>query len=206
MIGLVYLIVWAAGWLEIRGFAWESQGWSKVVLSTVTMLFLFLAIGWQEELMARGYWLQNLSDGLNRRWGVLLSSALFALAHAANPHVSWEAILGLFFAGLLLAMGTLRSGQLWLAVGLHFGWNFFEGTVFGFPVSGTVFFQLLHTRVGGPAIITGGAFGPEAGLIQLPALLLGAGLIFLYTRSRNQRSAISGQQSAISNKHSTISE
>jgi hypothetical protein len=191
MVGLIYLILWGAGWLEVTGFAWVGQIGSRVVLSTGIMFLLFLVIGWQEELLARGYWLQNLSDGINRWWGVLLSSALFALAHSANPRVSWEAILGLFFAGLLLAYGYLRSSQLWLPIGLHLGWNFFEGTVFGFPVSGMVFFQLLHVRVSGPTIITGGAFGPEAGLVQLPALLLGAGIIYLYTRSRDRRAALS---------------
>lgn len=186
MLGLVSLFLWIAGWLRVTAFAWENQGWSLVLRSTGLMLLIFTLIGWQEELLARGYWLQNLSDGINLRWGVLLSSALFALAHAANPHASLEAILGLFLSGLFLAYGYLRSGQLWLPVGLHLGWNFFEGVVFGYPVSGVVFFQLVQTRVDGPPLVTGGPFGPEAGLAQLPALLLGAGLIHLYTRSRNK--------------------
>jgi membrane protease YdiL (CAAX protease family) len=198
MLGLIYLVFWGAGWLEVSSVAWNNQAWSRVLLSTGIMFLLFLLIGWQEELLARGYWLSNLGDGLNLRWGVLLSSALFALAHSANPNVSWEAILGLFLGGLLLAYGYLRTHQLWLPIGLHLGWNFFEGTVFGFPVSGMVFFQLLHVRVSGPAILTGGGFGPEAGLAQLPGLLLGAGLIYLVTRSRKQRLEISDQQSAIS--------
>jgi len=184
MIGLVFILLWGSGWLRVTAFAWETRGWSLVLLSTGLMLLIFTLIGWQEELLARGYWLQNLGDGINLRWGMLLSSALFALAHAANPHATWEAILGLFLSGLFLAFGYLRSGQLWLPVGLHLGWNFFEGVVFGFPVSGVVFFQLVQTHVSGPPLVTGGAFGPEAGLVQLPALLLGAGFIHLYTRSR----------------------
>jgi uncharacterized protein len=186
MLGLVFLTLWGAGWLEVTAYTWEQQSWGSVILITGIMLLLFLLIGWQEELLARGYWLQNLSDGINLRWGVLLSSALFALAHSANPNASWEAILGLFLSGLLLAYGYLRSGKLWLPIGLHLGWNFFEGVVFGFPVSGVFFFQLLHTQVDGPSLITGGAFGPEAGLVLLPALLLGAALIYFYTRNRNK--------------------
>lgn len=187
MFGLIFSIEWLVGWLEIRGFAWENQSWEWVGISLLSMVFIFLLIGWQEELLARGYWLQNISDGLNLSWGVLLSSALFSLAHSANPHVAWEAILGLFASGLFLAFAFLRSKQLWLPVGLHMGWNFFEGVVFGFPVSGIVFFQLLRPRVSGPSLVTGGAFGPEAGLIQLPALLLGAGLIYILTRRRNKK-------------------
>ena len=69
-------------------------------------------------------------------------------------------------------------------MGLHLGWNFFEGTIFGFPVSGLETFRLLHHTITGPSLITGGEFGPEAGLIVLPAMVLGAGLIYLYTRGR----------------------
>jgi CRISPR/Cas system-associated protein Csm6 len=73
-----------------------------------------------------------------------------------------------------------------LSIGLHIGWNFFEGTVFGFQVSGSTFFRLIIQSVKGPELITGGDFGPEAGLIVLPAMLLGAGLIYAYTHNRSK--------------------
>lgn len=187
MFGLIFAIQRLAGWLQIRSYAWEYQSWRVIGGSLLTMVIIFVLIGWQEELLARGYWLQNLSEGLNRSWGVLLSSAMFSLAHAANPHVSWEALLGLFASGIFLAFSWLRSRQLWLPVGLHIGWNFFEGVVFGFPVSGIVFFQLLRVRVNGPDFITGGAFGPEAGLILVPAFLLGGGLIYIFTRRQDEK-------------------
>jgi len=84
-----------------------------------------------------------------------------------------------------LVYGYIRTKQLWLSIGLHIGWNFFEGVVFGFPVSGLDIYALTRIKVQGPEIWTGGAFGPEAGLIVLPSLLLGAGLIYLYTRGRS---------------------
>jgi hypothetical protein len=67
---------------------------------------------------------------------------------------------------------------------LHIGWNFFEGVGFGFPVSGLDSYALTRITVHGPEIWTGGAFGPEAGLIVLPSLILGAFLIYLYTMRR----------------------
>lgn len=185
MIGVIFLVEAAAGWLRIEGFAWQSTSVPYLAVQLAFSVIAFLMVGWHEELLARGYWLQNLSEGLNLYWGVALSSALFALAHVANPNVSWEAILGLFFAGLFLAFGYLRTGQLWLPIGLHFGWNLFEGTVFGFPVSGTEYFRLLRQTALGPELVTGGDFGPEAGLIQLPALLLGTAAILWYTEKRN---------------------
>lgn len=185
MIGLVFTLEWAAGWLQVESLAWQVESWGSLSASILSMVALFALVSWQEELLSRGYWLQNLSEGLNQSLGVLLSSAFFALAHAFNPNRSWLAFLGLFLSGLFLAYGYLRTKQLWLPIGLHIGWNLFEGTVFGFPVSGQYFYQLVRQTVSGPDIITGGAFGPEAGLILLPVLLLGAAGVFWYTRNRN---------------------
>jgi len=122
-------------------------------------------------------------------WGVSLSAAIFAIAHAANPNLSWEALMGLFASGLFLAFGYLRTRQLWLPIGLHIGWNFFEGSVFGFPVSGIGYFRLIEQTDLGPQLATGGEFGPEAGLIILPALLLGAVLIYIFSRNRQYLTA-----------------
>jgi membrane protease YdiL (CAAX protease family) len=73
---------------------------------------------------------------------------------------------------------------LWLSIGLHIGWNFFEGTVFGFAVSGLAPFTLMRHLPVGPAWAVGGAFGPEAGLVMVPAYVAGLALVVLYTRRR----------------------
>ncbi|MCZ7553713.1 MAG: CPBP family intramembrane metalloprotease [Anaerolineales bacterium] len=173
-----------AGWLSLRPTqANEALGW-RPLLTTLALLAGFTATGWQEELYFRGYLLQNLRAGLNLGWGVALSTAAFSLAHFANPHASAIALLGILLAGLLFAYAYLRSGRLWLAIGLHIGWNFFEGAVFGFPVSGMETLRLIHPQVNGPELFTGGAFGPEAGLALLPALALGALGVYLFTRPR----------------------
>jgi membrane protease YdiL (CAAX protease family) len=184
MMGLIYLVEWTFDWLEVDSFAWQAESGGSMAASILVMLTVFFLVSWQEELLSRGYWLQNLSDGLNRSLGVLLSSAIFALAHLFNPNLSWLAFLGLFLSGLFLAYGYLRTKQLWLPIGLHLGWNFFEGIVFGFPVSGNYTYQLVRQTTTGPELITGGAFGPEAGLILLPALLLGTAGIYWYTMKR----------------------
>jgi membrane protease YdiL (CAAX protease family) len=136
MMGLIYSLEWGLGWLKFTGFAWQAKPASQVVMEILFWLLMFAAVGWQEELLARGYWLQNLAGGMGLFWGVLISSVLFSLAHLMNPNVSWNAVLGLVLAGLFLAYGYLRTRQLWLPIGLHIGWNFFEGTIFGFQVSG----------------------------------------------------------------------
>lgn len=180
--GFIYIVMSALGWIRFEGFAWQFESASDVTLGLVGMLVVFILVGWNEELLSRGYQLQNLADGMNLFWGVVISSAVFGILHLGNPNATWISAVGIFFAGIFLAYGYLRTKQLWLPIGLHIGWNFFEGVGFGFPVSGMDFFRLTRITVAGPELWTGGAFGPEAGLIVLPALALGVALIYAYTK------------------------
>jgi membrane protease YdiL (CAAX protease family) len=181
-------VEWAAGWLHVTGFGWSARPIAQVLPRVAAIGLVFAMVAWYEELLARGYWLLNMSEGLNRPLAVLLSSSAFALGHISNPNVTWVAIVALLGPGLLFAWAVIRTGRLWLAIGLHFGWNLFEGLVFGFPVSGLATVTLIQTTVDGPTLWTGGEFGPEAGLVVLPALAAGAFAIGLATRGRAVRS------------------
>lgn len=182
--GFIYVVMLGLGWLTFEGFAWEFDPINVVITGILTFLVVFIFVGWNEELLSRGYQLQTIASGLNLFWGVVISSAIFGLLHLGNPNATWVSAAGIFFAGVYLAYGYIRTKQLWLPIGLHIGWNFFEGVVFGFPVSGLDIYALTRIRVQGPELWTGGAFGPEAGLIVLPSLILGAFLIYLYTMRR----------------------
>lgn len=182
--GFIYVLMLALGWLTFEGFAWEFDPINVVIQGVITFFIVFIIVGWNEELLSRGYHLQTITSGLNLFWGVIISSAVFGLLHLGNPNATWVSAAGIFFAGVYLAYGYIRTRQLWLSIGLHIGWNFFEGVVFGFPVSGLDIYALTRIKVQGPEIWTGGAFGPEAGLIVLPSLILGAVLIYLYTMRR----------------------
>ncbi len=190
MMAFIYALEWAFGWLSFEGFAWQNQSMDAVLIGTLEMLLIFVLVGWEEELLSRGYHLQNLAAGINLTWGVILSSLIFALMHLGNPNVSVMAVLGLIAAGFFLAFGYLRTRQLWLPIGLHIGWNFFEGTVFGFQVSGLDIYRLIEQTVQGPQIFTGGEFGPEAGLILIPGLALGVVLIYVYSGNRNNEGGL----------------
>ena len=182
--GFIYLLMLSLGWLTFEGFAWEFDPINVVITSVLTAFVVFIFVGWNEELLSRGYHLQTIASGINLFWGVIISSAVFGLLHLGNPNATWVSAAGIFFAGIYLAYGYRRTKQLWLPIGLHIGWNFFEGVVFGFPVSGLDIYALTRIQVHGPELWTGGAFGPEAGLIVLPSLLVGAGLIYLHTKNR----------------------
>ncbi len=197
----IFLIEYAAGWIRIAGFlgtntmlsSFPTAGyfWSQFFQS---MLY-YLCAAAMEELLFRAYPLINMGEGFqNQRisrnqaiWlAVFLTSIAFGLAHLGNPHASWVAALNIFFAGIFLALGLVHEGELALPIGLHFSWNFFQGVIFGFPISGTIApANLIRIQLSGPQILTGGAFGPEAGLLGLAATLLGCAVILAYYRQEN---------------------
>lgn len=188
LIGLIFVVEMLFGWITLDGWIWQVETPVDGLIGIVSGLIAFTLVGFSEEILSRGYHLQNLKDGLNLRWALLLSSGIFALLHISNPHTSWFSVIGILFAGYFMAYGWIRTGQLWLSIGLHIGWNFFEGNIFGFPVSGLSTTRLIIHHSTGPEWITGGAFGPEAGFIILPAMALGVFIMRQYTE-RVQRSA-----------------
>jgi membrane protease YdiL (CAAX protease family) len=190
MIGLIYFLEYFFGWLNFEGFIWQFQPPQTIFKETILVLLSFILVGWYEELFSRGYQLQNIAAGSNMTMGIIVSSIVFALLHLENPHANWTTVVGIFAAGVFLAYGYLRTFRLWLPIGLHIGWNFFEGTIFGFQVSGIEVFRITLQSVEGPEYITGGLFGPEAGLIIVPAYALGVGLIYLYTKDRTERKTL----------------
>lgn len=182
--GFIYLVMHSLGWIIFEGFAWEVDSFRRVLTGTLTFFAIFVLVGWSEELLSRGYHLQTIASGLNLFWGVAISSIVFGLLHIGNPGSNWSAVAGITLAGWFFAFAYLRTKQLWLPIGLHLGWNFSEGVVFGFPVSGLEMYALTRIEVTGPELWTGGPFGPEAGLIVLPSLLVGGLLIYWFTRNR----------------------
>jgi len=185
----VYVIEYAFGWLKFESFAWQHEQPWEVVSQTLRHFVGYTRVAWTEELVNRGYVLQTIASGLNLPLAALITSISFGMGHLSNPNSSWMAAAGITFLALFFVYGYARTCQLWLPIGMHLGWNFFQSAVFGFPVSGFDRPGLLHIHVSGPELWTGGAFGPEAGMIMLPISLLAVVLIHLYTkRDRISRS------------------
>jgi membrane protease YdiL (CAAX protease family) len=135
-----------------------------------------LAAGIIEETLFRGL-LFRLSSKVVGTWGALLFTAsLFGAAHAFNPGATFSSSLAIALeAGLLLGAAYAATRHLWLPIGLHIGWNFAEGSVFGMSVSGgTTSVGLLQGSLNGPRILTGGQFGPEASIVAVIVCLLAA--------------------------------
>jgi uncharacterized protein len=190
----IFLLQLAAGWVAVTG-SFVTTGGGAFFPAILTPVVLFVCVGFYEELVSRGYQLTNLAEGLNGvgvgpggaivlAW--ILSSSLFAFLHLSNPNASALGTLNIFLAGMMLGAGYVLTGQLAIPIGLHVTWNLFQGNVFGFPVSGLDITgaTFIATRQAGPALLTGGPFGPEAGLIAPAAMAVGVGLIALRVRRR----------------------
>lgn len=185
--GTIFATFWAFGWLEFTGWGWERAGLQPFPVAIAGYVIHMAMVGFYEELFSRGYHLKNMMEGY--RFGkdasghraavlsLLTSSVIFGLMHAGNPGFKWSALVGIVIAGLLLGIPYLMTGRLGYAIGLHFSWNFVQGGVFGFPVSGNPFREsIIQHRVTGPDWLTGGNFGPEAGILPHVILVL-AGIL-----------------------------
>ncbi len=167
-----------AGWLAPAADSGSAAEWLLYASALATLL---LVAALTEELLFRGYAFQVLVEGAGPVVAVIVSSTLFAGVHMFNPEVSPLAILNIGLAGVLMAVAYLRTRSLWVAWGLHWAWNWVQAVLFDLPVSGLQFdVPGYDVRERGPDLLTGGAFGPEGGLLTT---LLSLGFIVWVMRT-----------------------
>jgi membrane protease YdiL (CAAX protease family) len=150
----------ALGVLHVHGLQLPSPDWAVWL-----PVLAFLAFG--EEVAYRSLMLNGLLVMLRKRWlAVVVMAACFGFAHATNPNASALSVLGNALGGLMYGVAFLGSRRIWLPLGLHFAWNFIQAPVLGFPFLGKEIGLVQQTPVGS-ALITGGSYGPEAGLVGM---------------------------------------
>ena len=200
LMAVIFFIELSAGWISVTG-TFEPAGNAPFLFAILPPLLAFLCVGFYEELVFRGYEVKNAAEGLNSpglgpKRAILLawalSSLFFGLLHLPNPNATLLSAANIAFAGIMLGSGYVLTGRLGLPVGLHIAWNFSQGNVFGFPVSGTRLSNatLVEVKQGGPALLTGGAFGPEGGLLVPAACVLGTLLLVLSVRLRSGKTTL----------------
>ncbi|MCG6962808.1 MAG: CPBP family intramembrane metalloprotease [Acidobacteria bacterium] len=184
MVGTVVALCAMFGFLEVDSISWKEGFGSALAALPLWFFGIGISVAWSEELGLRGYVLQNLSDGIGLVWAVLLSCVFYGAIHMANPNSTVLSGVLIGAVGYLRVLGWLRTGQLWLSMGMHAGWDFLLGPVLGLSVSGVHTEGLVHPTLSGPSWVTGGTFGPEAGVALLPALGGGLLLMHLWTAGR----------------------
>lgn len=189
------LILAVAGLIALSGGVRFHLDPARSVRALAMGAWAFTWVALLEELLFRGFVFQRLVDGIGRWPGLLAMAALFALAHCGNPGMEgptlvWASI-DTVLGALLLGLAYLRTGSLALPIGIHFGWNWAQGALLGFDVSG--FGQagwLLPEMLGGPQWLSGGAFGPEASIFAVMVDAVAVWLMWRWSGSASAREAM----------------
>lgn len=171
LFGTTIGILWLLGYYDVVGV--------NQLAVVVPVLATAVSAGVIEELLFRGIFFRIVEE----RWGTWLALSItalfFGLAHLFNPNATFVAGLAIALeAGVLLGAAYIFTRRLWLAIGIHFAWNFVQGGIFGVAVSGNEVQGLLQSTLTGPDILSGGQFGAEASIIAV-IVCLTAGLILL---------------------------
>ena len=188
--GLLLMLLVAGFIYAFHGLHWQRGGGANG-RELMVGAWLYLAVAVNEELLFRGYVFQRLFKGTGTWISLLLMGLWFAYAHWENPGMAgpvkvW-AMLNIFLAGLLMGLAYLKTRRLAMPMGIHLGWNWAQGSLLGFGVSGTMDTRGWVKPVfeGRPEWLTGGAFGLEASL-PCPLLCLCAVRCLPSDRGRSQ--------------------
>lgn len=133
---------------------------------------LLAMIAMSEELIFRGYVLRNLMKSFNKWIALVISAVLFSIVHYSNLGIPVIGVINTFVGGLVLGIAFIVTRSLWLPICFHLSWNFVQGPILGFRVSGLSFESILSIESTGPAIITGGEYGFEGSIICTILLLM----------------------------------
>ncbi|MBD3402551.1 CPBP family intramembrane metalloprotease [candidate division GN15 bacterium] len=160
------------------------------ITTILIMAAVMISIGVREEIVMRGYMLNNLMQSANKYLSLLLIAMVFALAHGLNPNVSWIGLTNIIIAGLLLGIYYIHQKNLWFPIGLHIGWNYVQGVVWGSPVSGMDIPSVVTLEFVGPERWTGGDFGFEASLATTVITIIATILIHFRYRDGQRMAGI----------------
>jgi uncharacterized protein len=150
----------------------------------ILSIFLFVAIAITEEVIMRGYILGNLMASCNNYTALLISSVLFCSMHFFNPHFNWISFINLILAGILIGLPYVFTKNLWFSIAIHFAWNFFQGTVLGFNVSGQKIYSFLTLNLSSNTLWNGGEFGFENSILCTLIHVIAIGLVYKIFKNR----------------------
>jgi membrane protease YdiL (CAAX protease family) len=172
ILGIGSIILIATGYITFISATFDIP---PLLLAVAVMAI----VAFVEELLFRGYLLNNLLQSMNKWLALVISSVLFAIFHLGNPDATLFAIINISLAGILLGLNYIFTKNLWFGICFHFAWNYFQGPVLGYDVSGLKLTSVVQQTITGPPVWTGGAFGFEGSLL-CPLLFVIAIAIFSF--------------------------
>ncbi len=183
-------IIMAIGFLVLITFKQIQFKELQYDVSDFTLgIVLFIVVAFSEELLVRGYILSNLMASCNKYLALIISSAIFSLLHSFNPNINAFAFMDLFLSGILLGLSYIYTKNLWFPIALHFSWNFFQGTIFGFNVSGLKVYSIIRIENHQSTIWNGGVFGFEGSIFSIIFQLIAIAIIYIIFKKREIKDA-----------------
>lgn len=186
LMSIVVGILWSFGTLSMAQKINSFLTWP--LISGILLIIPAWAIqSSTEEAISRGWLMHILGAKYTPAIGLFLSSLAFGLLHLFNDSINVIAIINIILVGVFLGLYVIKEGDLWVACGIHTSWNWAQGNIYGFEVSGNnvSIGSLLKFNDLGPDWITGGNFGPEAGVVS--TAVLGIAALFLFLQLKKQR-------------------
>lgn len=182
-------LLWGAGLISLGFFTLYLSGFLTIVgsdfgaIQWFSYIAFFIIVSLNEEILVRGYVLKNLMASMNKYWALVASALLFSAMHLGNDNTSLLSTANIFLAGIMLGIYTIHKGNLWFPIAMHFTWNFFQGPILGFEVSGTKMESVVNQKVSGNPLITGGEFGFEGSLLL--TIMMIASTIYIHIKYKN---------------------
>ena len=171
--------------LYVSGYGHQVQFNGFAGLTSQASASLGAAVG--EELLFRGAIFRITEEWLGTTAALIISAVLFGAAHGLNAGSTPIGVIAIALeAGVLLGVAYSATRRLWLPIGMHFGWNFTEGGLFGATVSGGRSHGLVSVTLDGPVQLTGGTFGPEASIVAIAICLVAAAILGIYSVRRGR--------------------
>jgi len=182
-------LVWGAALISLGFFALYFSGFITVIdsdfgaIQWLSYIAFFVIVAFNEEILVRGYVLTNLMASMNKYWALIVTALLFSVMHLGNDSTSLISTANIFIAGIMLGVYTIHKRNLWFPIAMHFTWNFFQGPILGFEVSGTKMESVINQQVSGNSLVTGGDFGFEGSLLL--TIMMIASTIYIHMTYKN---------------------
>lgn len=169
-ISAVFSVLLASGNVSIENSLFAP----RLTMRILSGIILYALVAISEEVMCRGYVFSTLNEMKRPYFSAIISSFIFAAFHLENPNVKILGIVNIFLIGILFSYMCIKTNDLWMPIGYHFAWNYFQGNIFGFPVSGQSQSEAVYIIESlRENLLTGGSFGPEAGILTTIVIIIG---------------------------------